>query len=196
MRQLCVHRDMKHLGSLESTQEAKVALGYASNNSYASFVLSKLPACFISRWTQADAWTNCSFSMTSHKVISYITNVCYPLMVCCRMARYCAKLYQHSPCVIARVRIPPVLVPAIQSNSRTIGCFVNSSKASSSCMRISPRMPPPSMVRTASFLWSDLKIDSVWEPTLLVPESTESCPELACHNPADTTPAASLMMSW
>ena len=34
---------MKHLGSLESTQEAKVALGYASSNSYASFVLSKLP---------------------------------------------------------------------------------------------------------------------------------------------------------
>ena len=25
MRQLCVHRDMKHLGSLESTQEARVA---------------------------------------------------------------------------------------------------------------------------------------------------------------------------
>ena len=28
-RQLCVHRDMKRLGSLESTQEARVALGYA-----------------------------------------------------------------------------------------------------------------------------------------------------------------------
>ena len=46
MRQLCVHRDMKYLGSLESTQEARVALDYAP---YASFVLSKLPACFISR---------------------------------------------------------------------------------------------------------------------------------------------------
>ena len=34
-----------HLESLESTQEARVALGYASNNSYASLVLSKLPAC-------------------------------------------------------------------------------------------------------------------------------------------------------
>ena len=32
-----------HLGSLESAQEAGVALGYASSNSYASFVLSKLP---------------------------------------------------------------------------------------------------------------------------------------------------------
>ena len=31
--------------SLESTQEARVALGCASSNSYASFVLSKLPAC-------------------------------------------------------------------------------------------------------------------------------------------------------
>ena len=50
MRQLCVHRDMKHLGSLESTQEANVARGYASSNSYASFVLSKLPAllCYFS----------------------------------------------------------------------------------------------------------------------------------------------------
>ena len=28
-RQLCIHRDMKHLGSLEGTQEARVALGYA-----------------------------------------------------------------------------------------------------------------------------------------------------------------------
>ena len=40
-------------------QEARVALGYASSNSYASFVHSKLPACFISRWTHADVWTNC-----------------------------------------------------------------------------------------------------------------------------------------
>ena len=30
MSQLCVHREMKHLGSLESTQEAGVALGNAS----------------------------------------------------------------------------------------------------------------------------------------------------------------------
>ena len=44
IRQLCVHRDMKPLVSLKSTQEARVALGYASSNSYASFVLSKLPA--------------------------------------------------------------------------------------------------------------------------------------------------------
>ena len=36
------------LGSLKSTQEAKVALGHASSNPYAFFVLSKLPACFIS----------------------------------------------------------------------------------------------------------------------------------------------------
>ena len=44
------HRVMEHLGSLESTQEARVALGYASGNSYASFVLFKLPACSITRW--------------------------------------------------------------------------------------------------------------------------------------------------
>ena len=48
---LAVHyRVMEHLGSLESTQKARVALGYASGNSYASFVLSKLPACSITRW--------------------------------------------------------------------------------------------------------------------------------------------------
>ena len=48
---LAVHyRVMEHLGSLESTQEARVAPGYASGNSYASFVLSKLPACSITRW--------------------------------------------------------------------------------------------------------------------------------------------------
>ena len=34
-----------YLGRLESTQEARVALGCASSNSYASFVLSKLPKC-------------------------------------------------------------------------------------------------------------------------------------------------------
>ena len=40
---LAVHyRVMEHLGSLESAQEARVALGYASGNSYTSFVLSKL----------------------------------------------------------------------------------------------------------------------------------------------------------
>ena len=33
-----------HLGGLESTQEARVALGCASSN-YASFVLPKFPAC-------------------------------------------------------------------------------------------------------------------------------------------------------
>ena len=49
MRQLFVRQEMKHLGSLESTQKARVALGYASRNSYASFVLSKLPACFMSQ---------------------------------------------------------------------------------------------------------------------------------------------------
>ena len=38
---------MKHFRSLESAQEAKVALGYASSNSYASFVLYKLPVCLM-----------------------------------------------------------------------------------------------------------------------------------------------------
>ena len=42
-----------HLGSLESTQEARVALGCTSSYSYASFVLSKLPPCTITRYTHA-----------------------------------------------------------------------------------------------------------------------------------------------
>ena len=53
MLQLYVCRDIEHLESLESTQEARVALG--CGNSYASFVLSKLSACSISRHTHADA---------------------------------------------------------------------------------------------------------------------------------------------
>ena len=57
MIQLCVCRDIEHLGSLGSTQEARNAFGCASSNSYASFVLSKLPASSISLHTQADAWT-------------------------------------------------------------------------------------------------------------------------------------------
>ena len=57
MIQLCVCRDIEHLGSLGSTQEARNAFGCASSNSYASFVLSKLPASSISLHTHADAWT-------------------------------------------------------------------------------------------------------------------------------------------
>ena len=39
MLQQCVCRDIEHLGSLESTQKARVALGCASSYSYASLVL-------------------------------------------------------------------------------------------------------------------------------------------------------------
>ena len=55
MIQQCVCRDIEQLGSLESTQKTRVALGCASSYSYASFVLCKLPACSI--YTHADAWT-------------------------------------------------------------------------------------------------------------------------------------------
>ena len=48
---------MKPLGSLESAQEAW-------SNSYAPFVLSKHPACFISRWTHADIWTIAKSQLT------------------------------------------------------------------------------------------------------------------------------------
>ena len=46
------------------TQEARVTLGYASSNSCASFVLSKLSKCFISRWTHSWRKTN-SYYVTS-----------------------------------------------------------------------------------------------------------------------------------
>ena len=56
MLQPCVYLDTEHLGSLESTQEDRVALDCASSNSDASFVLSiKLPVCLISRHTPTDA---------------------------------------------------------------------------------------------------------------------------------------------
>ena len=64
---LAVHyRVMEHLGSLESTQEARVALGYASGNSYASFVLSKLPACSITRW-----WT-----LKHEPIVKHFSKIC------------------------------------------------------------------------------------------------------------------------
>ena len=41
----CTYIDLWiHLGSSESTREARVTVGYASGNSYASLLLSKLPA--------------------------------------------------------------------------------------------------------------------------------------------------------
>ena len=43
-----------HLGSLESTREARVALGYCLEQPYASFVLSRnSPRASITRYTQA-----------------------------------------------------------------------------------------------------------------------------------------------
>ena len=62
MLQRCVCRDIEHLGSLESTQEARVALVRASSNSYTS-LLSTLPACSISRYAR---WRmNYLFKMTA-----------------------------------------------------------------------------------------------------------------------------------
>ena len=42
-----------HLGSLESTQKARVALGCASSYSYAFFVLSNFPRASMTRYTHA-----------------------------------------------------------------------------------------------------------------------------------------------
>ena len=56
IRRLCIHGDMKHLVAFLSTQEARVAPGCASSNSYASLVFSKLSSCFISPWTHPNVW--------------------------------------------------------------------------------------------------------------------------------------------
>ena len=53
-----------HLGSLKSTQEARGALSCTSSYSYASFVLSKLPACTITRYTHAKHEQILKFPMT------------------------------------------------------------------------------------------------------------------------------------
>ena len=46
MRQLCVHRDMKHLGSLESTQEARVThLSCSPNFPRASYLDERTLTC-------------------------------------------------------------------------------------------------------------------------------------------------------
>ena len=52
-----------HLGSLESTQIARVALGCASSYYYVFFVLSKLPAASITRYTHAKHEQILKFSM-------------------------------------------------------------------------------------------------------------------------------------
>ena len=43
MLQLYVCRDIEHLGNLESTQEARVAFGCSSSNSYASSCSPNFP---------------------------------------------------------------------------------------------------------------------------------------------------------
>ena len=50
----------------------------------------------------------------------------------------------HLPCRRPKARIPPVLVPAIQSKSFTSGCLAIRSRFRSTCMRMRPRIPPPS----------------------------------------------------
>ena len=63
MLQLYVCRDIEHLESLESTQEARVARGWTSSNSYASFVLSKTSRVFnistYERWRMNFKIVNC-----------------------------------------------------------------------------------------------------------------------------------------
>ena len=81
MLQLCVCRDIEHLGSLESTLEARGALGCASSNSYASFVLSKLPTCSIFRHTH-ELIVNCRHLGTKrnkNQLHDYICNRAGPI---------------------------------------------------------------------------------------------------------------------
>ena len=58
---LAVHLSMielsMHLGSWESTWEAREALGFASYHSNASHVLSQLPSCIHNSIDARQAWT-------------------------------------------------------------------------------------------------------------------------------------------
>ena len=51
------YRVMEHLGSLESTQEARFALGYASGNSF--FRALQPSRVLHNSMVHAKAWTNC-----------------------------------------------------------------------------------------------------------------------------------------
>lgn len=63
---------MKHMESLWSTQETWFALGCASSNCHAVIVLSKLPACFVSRCNDEwDLW----FSKLKKAIILSSRNV-------------------------------------------------------------------------------------------------------------------------
>ena len=70
MSQLCVHRDMKHLGSLESTQEARVALGYASSILLRIFRALQTPRVLHismnARW-RMNQWAFCSLPTGTSK---------------------------------------------------------------------------------------------------------------------------------
>ena len=55
-----------HLGSLESTQKARAALGCASSYSYTFFVLSKLSACIHNSCTHAKHEQILKFSLARH----------------------------------------------------------------------------------------------------------------------------------
>ena len=59
-----------HLGSLESTKKARVALGCASSYSYAFLVLSKLPRASITRYTHA-----------KHENILYFNSKCDAMVI-------------------------------------------------------------------------------------------------------------------
>lgn len=58
----------------------------------------------------------------------------------------------HIPWIIARARIPPVLVPAIQSKSSLIGWPASLSRAINIWINTRPLIPPPSRHRSLSIL--------------------------------------------
>lgn len=60
----------------------------------------------------------------------------------------------HSPWIIARARMPPVLVPATQSKSSLVGRPASFSKAINIWINTRPLMPPPSRHRSLSILQS------------------------------------------
>ena len=74
-----------HLGSLESTQKGRVALGCASRNCLGTFVLSKLPPTSITRYTHAkhEQIPNLNIAIfNSVLIISIISGIMAVVMKC------------------------------------------------------------------------------------------------------------------
>ena len=85
IRQLCVHRDMKHLGHLESPQEAGV--------------LSKLPACFIASYLDERTLTYEQWLIHHVSLLSYIWSADACTNIFCCSSLFHTRIIREERCV-------------------------------------------------------------------------------------------------